>query len=519
MIRKFFRIIVVPVLVAAAFGCAKSNPDAPAFDGGHPAGWVRQHGLAFISNSDQCRACHGDDLRGGIAGSALAGVSAGPGLAGGCFAENFNGTSCHGGTGPLAHPETVQVERPEGTIQQLNWVVPGTPDPDIQAHAKYAMDKPTGFVAPGVPSGFTTCQPCHGERFAGRTLPGLDSGTTVQASSCVGCHGNGAAHGSVEWDTRHTGTNPDNAPACGVCHFHDPNLNVISGAFAPAGTPVGCFTGTLCHFVPGSGHPTGDLWVPPSIHGAHAKTFPNPPTDGFVNCRLCHEATFTTNCAGVCHGPPHPEDWKGTGTFTHQNADQANAPACEPCHSRGQNSPITLTNPAPAGTSPGCFNSTLCHGDISAPHTFPFSGALHKDASTSGCFTCHIAGSAGAAYPAAPETPPNCRGCHLNAVPTDDPHCSDCHGSATTGRPNGSTFPNRAGRHGMGEHGVACSTCHSGGGTGASTHGNSNRVVKTARDVKVTFSGDAAGMSFTRTGTSGTCTGTCHGETHRGFTW
>jgi hypothetical protein len=382
MMQRLLRIIVVPALVAAAFGCAKSNADAPAFDGGHPAGWIQQHGEVFLRNSDQCRACHGDDLKGGIAGSSLTGVSGGQGLAGGCYATSFGGTTCHSGTGPWAHPEQVQVEEDGGLVDRF-WYKEGFPP----AHPRFAMDKPVGYVANGVPTGFPLCQDCHGENYAGKTMAGPVSGASVQSASCVGCHNNifsfSAPHTPpIDWVPAHQGTNPDNARGCKFCHYHDTRPELIAaGAFAPEGTPVGCFNGTLCHFIPGSGHPTGAEWTPPSIHGAHAKAFPNPPTDGFLNCRQCHGPTFTAiegKCAGACHTPPHADDWRGTGEFTHQNTDQANAPACEPCHSRGQNSPITLTNPAPAGTQAGCFNSTLCHGAVANgvnPHPAGWSAA------------------------------------------------------------------------------------------------------------------------------------------------
>jgi len=51
----------------------------------------------------------------------------------------------------------------------------------------------------------------------------------------------------------------------------------------------------------------------------------------------------------------------------HRDTNSGNTPVCAYCHANGANSPRPAPSPpAPAGTDPGCFNSTLCH---------PFGGA------------------------------------------------------------------------------------------------------------------------------------------------
>jgi hypothetical protein len=106
-------------------------------------------------------------------------------------------------------------------------------------------------------------------------------------------------------------------------------------------------------------------WANADIHGAWAK---KPSSEGgFASCQECHGSDFSggnsKKACSLCHAvnAPHPSVWR-TGTRTHQNTDESNAPVCAGCHANGANSPIVLTTPAPAGTAPGCFNNTLCHG-------------------------------------------------------------------------------------------------------------------------------------------------------------
>ncbi len=138
----------------------------------------------------------------------------------------------------------------------------------------------------------------------------------------------------------------------------------------------GIFDGTSCHANGPSGHPVN--WDNPDKHGAAAKSAPGLHT-GFSTCQICHGQDFSGGLVGVscytCHGvnAPHPPaPWRGT-TRRHTNTNTQNASVCAICH-RGQSSP-----PAPPGTPSGCFNNTLCHGNVGAPHQVPFTDpALHK---------------------------------------------------------------------------------------------------------------------------------------------
>ncbi len=69
-----------------------------------------------------------------------------------------------------------------------------------------------------------------------------------------------------------------------------------------------------------------------------------------------------------------------TGTdVTHTNTDPANAAVCALCHTHGRNLRIPILTHYATGT-PGCFNSTLCHGNVSPPRL-----SLSRFGPQSGC--------------------------------------------------------------------------------------------------------------------------------------
>jgi hypothetical protein len=165
----------------------------------------------------------------------------------------------------------------------------------------------------------------------------------------------------------HPGFALSSVSQCTTCHGDD-----LKGGIAN----TSCFN-AACH------HGTVPGWVavPPAAqaHGASAKKAPG--NSGFVSCRICHGDTFSGGGAQVsclnngasCHGAgvlsPHPGQWLSGGTYFHMTTDEANAPVCAQCHRNGNNSPIAPPSPtAPAGTPPGCFNNTLCHGENPVPH-------------------------------------------------------------------------------------------------------------------------------------------------------
>ena len=148
--------------------------------------------------------------------------------------------------------------------------------------------------------------------------------------------------------------------SCTQCHGAD-----LSGGISAAscyGNPAGCHHGPVPN------------WATPAVHGAEAKKAPG--SSGFVSCQICHGKTFSGGGSKVacedCHGipAPHPaQPWRGS-PYTHTNVDNANVPVCAQCHFPGSpNNPANHpATPAPAGTAPGCYNNTLCHGENPVPH-------------------------------------------------------------------------------------------------------------------------------------------------------
>jgi len=245
--------------------------------------------------------------------------------------------------------------------------------------------------------GFADCQACHQDDFSGG----------ISNVSCFTCHGVNAPHPSA-WrsGTRmHQNTDESNAPVCAVCHANGANSPITLVTPAPAGTAPGCFNNTLCH---GQGHPAG--WANPDQHGASAKS----QASGFSTCQSCHGSDFAggtvnTSCF-TCHGvnaphPPTPWITSPTSTRTHTTTNTGNAAVCANCHTGGANMTSLPTPTNPATGTPGCFNNTLCHGQLGHPAGWdaPAShGAAAKLAPNvanvtgfSTCQTCHAANFTG----------------------------------------------------------------------------------------------------------------------------
>jgi predicted CxxxxCH...CXXCH cytochrome family protein len=211
-------------------------------------------------------------------------------------------------------------------------------------------------------------------------------------------------------------------------------------------------------FDPQTGHPTG--WAAAESHGATAKAS----AAGFSSCQECHGSAFSggvssTSCF-ICHGvnAPHPAaPWRG-GAQTHGTTNAGNAAVCSTCHANGANSTRKPNPPAPAGTAPGCFNNTLCHGPaaghpagwndpgqhgVSAEQDFTVCQSCHGanyqggSASTT-CYQCH--NGPGLDHPAANWVIAN----HKTAALTGNTGCKTCHGADFLG----------GGSH------VACNSCH-----------------------------------------------------------
>ena len=410
MPRNFISIIMAGLLLTALCGCGSSNSAAPVFQAGtHPAAWPTLHGAAYFDRAEQCAECHGKDLKGGIST-----VS--------CFSASWNGLGCHV-NGPGGHP--------------AGWANPA-------AHGPHAKALVSGA------DGFSYCQKCHGTLFDGGSV----------GKSCYTCHGVNAPHAPKPWrggTYTHTTTDPSNAAVCALCHTAGANLTAaLQLTSYAAGTP-GCFNSTLCHGA--VGHPAG--WNAPAQHGTSAKAAPSP-TAGLAYCKNCHGAnyaggTVNTSCLNTagCHGTgvmsPHArKPWRG-GAMTHTNTDPANAGACADCHTAGANLTPALKLGTYAAGTPGCFNSTLCHGAVGHPAGWENPAAHGVTAkavpgTTSGfdyCRNCHGAGfnggsartclntagchGAGVQSPHSPTPWRSTARTHTNTDPGNAPMCDLCH--------------------------------------------------------------------------------------------
>lgn len=373
------RYIVIPLFFVILWGCSKTNDNSTILDasGKHPANWIVNHREAFrklaganddpaIAGKSQCVECHGSDLKGGIAK-----VS--------CFSQGNAAQTCH------IHP-----------VGYRNGDVHGTA-------AK-------GF---GTSLGLNTCQGCHGSLYTS----GVFSRTSCFAPASLSdpafaCHGVGAPH-AKDWATSttrlHSSTDPNNAVKCAQCHAGGRLLTHLSPPPAqPSGTAPDCFNNTLCH----SGlHPSG--WIDPAQHGAIAKSQPGS-NKGFASCQVCHGLDFTGNASrvscfsasrtnGSCHlrngapvNAPHAAiPWRAvspspTHTSTVDDALGLNAKVCAQCHLKGANLRTPIITSYATGT-PGCFNSTLCHGMLGHPTGWadPSQHGATGKANLTFCQGCH----------------------------------------------------------------------------------------------------------------------------------
>ncbi|MDR3682185.1 MAG: CxxxxCH/CxxCH domain-containing protein [Geothrix sp.] len=270
--------------------------------------------------------------------------------------------------------------------------------------------------------------------------------------------------------------------ACTKCH----EVSILK---VGSGVPT-CLT-TGCH------HQSTVGFADPAVHGVRAKLAVDAVAGGsLASCQICHGKDFSggpsANACATCHGvpAPHPaKPWRSSGgsVYTHTTTDPSNAAVCAQCHYPGSphNPAGHPATPAPAGTQPGCYNATLCHGANTAPHPVPFL-AGQTDSSLNGhltvtatafaadCATCHAYSGASPLAAA-----PLCNVCHQLASPTapgtNAGTCLSCHAGAAglPSGPGGSSFPSVAGAHGK-HLGLAtqltCDTCHAGSGTGTTTH-------------------------------------------------
>ncbi len=505
-------------LTLAAVACNTANEDSPLSllgeDGKHPDGWVQAHGSIAGQDVAQCETCHGS-LTDPVPTGGISGVS--------CFEVSFNGQSCHG-SGQSFHPGDWADEHGSQALPDGS--------PCISCHGN---DLDGGIANVSCYADSNDGQACHAYGPAFHPEDWLNKSSSGASDWHADAYQSGLLINGVPCDTCHTPPALDSWPdgKCVQCHFD------IAGAKTPGtwshGTvPHDQFLGTVeadvcvnCHEVNnGFGHGPSFTdcydchgvhsldWADPDIHGDAAKSQPGTDT-GFASCQVCHGTDFdgylAQSCSvSGCHDDspdaPHPTEWsvRSTDAFLHQDTpptDEGNAPVCALCHLDGDNSPLPPPTPPAPGTPAGCFNNTLCHGDVShgAPFLDHYTEAANLTDFNSECSQCHsVTGT---------QPDPNarrCDDCHTVKSPYVPPDCSSCHGSP----PDPDT----------GEHAkhydegiTACNTCHTGGGTGAGLDHGYNGFVDLLEPT-----GEA--INFT-TGTNITCANDCHGKDHENENW
>ncbi len=252
------------------------------------------------------------------------------------------------------------------------------------------------------------------------------------------------------WATSTGSSHPDAAinsmEPCKECH----GSNLTGGI-----SKVSCFSATYggisCHSFGPSGHSAG--FANANLHGAQAKAAAGG-VNGFARCQLCHGNDFrgngstNKNCtSATCHrvnAPHSPRPWLGA-TRTHTNTDSSNAPVCAGCHTNGANSTRAPFAGEPVGTT-GCFNASLCHGQVSHPAGWndPGQHGASAKAAPSGnsgleyCKICHgtdlhgrgIVNSCFSCHTTAPHSPVPWR--KTLAAPTGRTHSTTATGNAPT---------------------------------------------------------------------------------------
>ncbi len=433
--------IAIAAALAAGPGCSTTNSESVQLSpqGTHPAGWATTHPAFAMPDGAPCAQCHGSATDNTASGG-IAKVS--------CFSGPRGAQWCHA-QGPAFHaPDWL-----DKASARFHGALTGTLIRGKSCGTCHTLADPPSYV----------CLNCHFDPFGGRVPPG---------STWV--HGTVAGHSAFGLlDV----LNPVNS-VCINCH----NVN---NTFGHMPQPF-CHN---CHSpAPAGFHPAG--WASPDSHGASAKLAPGAGTTGFHVCQGCHGTNLdgvggtaptcinTATCHGAGVASPHsPSPWNvlinpAGRTHTTTSSDNTNAAVCALCHFGGG---IHAPTPPPAGSTPGCFNSTLCHGAVgAAPHAVPY---LNHPADAPGqfnsfCNTCHTINP-----PRLNPSAPSCTECHLGGSPLTNLNCTSCHARPPNGlAPVGNVYANIAGAHAkhlalnsLGTP-VSCDTCHNGLGTGTLNH-------------------------------------------------
>lgn len=333
-LSAFTKIFCLAAVCCAFLGCGKANDQAPALlnSGKHPDNWLTAHRSAYQKSPDQCRECHGIDLKGGITKID-------------CFNQAGLG-QCHaGGHGPRNVPH--QLPFTDGRIH----------GPVAKADLVY-------------------CQSCHGTSGGPGSNPRFNVPLGSLLKGCESCHEPFTAHlivaGSTSgWPAHSTAGNMGNS--CTLCHGTD-----LAGGVGP-----GC---TTCHtaLTPGS-LPTLGACV-----SCHSK----PPSTGSHN--IHNALAGVTNVCGTCHngaGSGSAKHRNGTVEVAFAASYNAKSGGTAIRNSNGSCSNVSchggVTTPLWGGTlTNGCYS---CHTAGTAQYNGFYSGQHTRHVSIVGmqCVDCH----------------------------------------------------------------------------------------------------------------------------------
>ncbi|NTV50766.1 MAG: CxxxxCH/CxxCH domain-containing protein [Geobacteraceae bacterium] len=346
-------------------GCSSSNDQSPMIDanGKHPVAWLDRHWSEYRINPNQCRSCHGSDLKGGIVNLS-------------CFSTNIGNQRCHA-NGPGGHEDgfiathfvAFNSDREQCVVCHGSYTDPAASGGvanvscfsasrgDQSCHTSGPLH-PAGYAAPALHGHLAKidlvyCQQCHADS---ATPPRFAIPKTNMPAGCesAGCHSANTAHPSPWLAGRGTPANTTshiNATAanldssCGLCH----GVGLTGGATAPS-----CMTtavnGIRCHSSSPAANPTGCL----SCHG-------NPPGGSAAPNRIgAHPkhndlAGVAANCS-VCHSGFIPDFTAGTLTHSNGTADIA------------LSATTYMAKPAIAPVNIGGICSNVsCHGGKASP--------------------------------------------------------------------------------------------------------------------------------------------------------
>jgi len=507
--------------------------NGPGLNHPGPQWVISDHATAATSNIASCQTCHGADYQGGGAGVAC--------------------TSCHMGNESTIHPVNwypdIQLNHrayasANGTAScataychgtDLGGVAQSGPSCSTCHTWPYQGVHPSGWSSGSVhgvqaEQDFSACKVCHGDTY---------QGGTGSSTSCYDCHnGPGLNHPGPQWViSDHVTAATNNIASCQVCHGTNyqgggshvactschmedptavhplnwyPDIQLNHRAYASANGTASCATAychgtnlegvaqsgpscSTCHTWPYQGaHPAG--WSSGSVHGVQAE-------QDFSACKVCHGNdyqggnTASTSCYDCHNGPglnhPGPQ-WV---ISDHATSATSNIVSCQTCHG---------TDYQGGGAGVAC---TSCHmGNESTIHPvnwYPDIQLNHRAyASANGTASCATAYCHGTDLGGVAQSGPSCSTCHT--WPFTSGTCTNCHGTP----PDGSTFPNIAGRHAVHTalNGVDCAVCHQNAGSGTALH--QNGVVNVL--FSSTFNAKSGAASYNANAV--TCsTVSCHG--------